>query len=131
MSPVMDGLVPITIVAIVFTTCAAVAIALIFAVLKKRRIEIDAYKAAVEKGLPVPEFKIKTRERSPISTLKAALVWIAVGAGLIIPTFLAAFEDGDYGVLAFSTIPIFIGIALVISYVVEKKEREKEKSESL
>jgi len=130
MNPVIDGLVPITIVAIIFTTMTAIAIALIFATLKKRKMEIDAYKAAIEKGLPVPEFKIKTGIQSPVSTLKSALVWLAAGTGFGIMMLFVSLEERDFTALGFSTIPILIGVALVISYIIEKKEREKEKNNS-
>lgn len=58
----MQGMVPITIVAIIFVTMTAIAIALVFAAIKKRKMEIDAYKAAIDKGLPVPDFKIKSNQ---------------------------------------------------------------------
>ena len=68
MDPVMNGLVPITIVAIIFTTLSAVAIVLIFATIKKRKMEVDAYKAAIDKGLPVPELKSVSRAQTPTNT---------------------------------------------------------------
>ena len=40
------------------------------------------------------------------------------------------FEEGDSAGLGVGAIPILIGVALVISYVVEKKERDKEKNNS-
>jgi len=128
MDPVMDGLVPITVVAIIFTTLSAVAIVLIFAAIKKRKMEIDAYKAAIEKGLSVPEFKIRTSEKSPINTLRSALVWMACGLGFTIMMYLIALEERDFSPMGVGAIPFLIGVALVISYVIEKKEREKEKS---
>jgi len=119
----VEGVLPIFIVGIVFTVIAVIGVAIIIASIKKRKMEIDAYKAAIEKGLPVPELKIV---KSPISTLKAALVWIADGIGF----GLLMIADGDAEGLAVSSIPILIGVALMISYYIEKKEREKEKSES-
>jgi len=127
----MEGLVPITIVAIIFTTLSAVGIVLIFAAIKRRKMEIDAYKAAIEKGLPVPELKIRTSAKSPVSTLKAALVWIAAGIGFSIMMLIDALQDShDFMGVGVGTIPILIGIALVISYFIEKKERAKEKNNS-
>lgn len=130
MDPVMNGLVPITIVAIIFTTLSAVAIVMIFAVIKKRKMEIDAYKAAIDKGLPVPEFKIRTNHRTPVNTLKAALVWMACGLGFTIMMYVIALEERDFSPMGVGAIPFLIGVALAISYVIEKKEREKEKNNS-
>ena len=123
----VEGVLPIFIVGIVFTVIAVIGVAIIIASIKKRKMEIDAYKAAIEKGLPVPELKIV---KSPISTLKAALVWIAVGLGFSIMLFFVGIHDRDYTGIGLSAIPILVGVALFISYIVEKKEKEKEKNES-
>ena len=130
MDPIMEGLIPITIIAIIFTTLSAVGIVLIFAVIKKRKMEIDAYKAAIDKGLPVPELKIRTSEKSPVNTLKAALVWMACGLGFTIMMYIIALQEGGFAPMGVGAIPFLIGVALVISYVIEKKEREKEKNNS-
>jgi hypothetical protein len=102
-----------------FIATGCIIIALIFANFKRKKLEIEAYKIALEKGLPVPQLKIK---RSPIGTLKAGLVCIAVGAGLFI--LIATEHDTDgIGVCA---IPILIGVALIISYYIEKKSEKAE-----
>ena len=119
----LDGMLPILATLVVFSVVAVLGVAIIIASIKKRKMEIDAYKTAIEKGLPVPELKVT---KSPVSTLKAALVWIAIGIGF----GLLMIAEGDASGLAFSSIPILIGVALMISYYIEKKEREKEKSES-
>ena len=92
--------------------------------MKKRRLEIEAYKAAIEKGLPVPE--LKTMTKSPLSTFKASLIWIAIGIGFS----LMMVAEEDINGLAFGSIPVLIGVALMISYFMEKKEKEKEKADS-
>jgi hypothetical protein len=131
MDPIMEGLMPITIVAIIFTTLSAVAIVLIFAAIKKRKMEIDAYKVAIDKGLPVPELKIRATVKSPTSTLKAALVWIAIGIGFGIMMLIDALQDShDFMGVGVASVPILIGIALIISYFIEKKERDKESNNS-
>ena len=131
MLSVMEGLIPITIVAIIFTTLSAVSIVLIFTAIKRRKMEIDAYKAAIDKGLPVPEFKIRTAAKAPTSTLKAALVWIAAGIGFSIMMLIDALQDShDFMGVGVGSIPILIGIALIISYIIEKKERDKERDNS-
>jgi hypothetical protein len=116
-----EGLVPIIAIISTFSVIGVLGLMIIIAGMRKRKIEVEAYKAAIEKGLPVPEFKVSNK--SPISTLKAALIWIAVGIGFGIMML----PEGDSTGLAFSSIPILIGIALVISYYLEKKEREKER----
>jgi hypothetical protein len=116
-----EGLIPIVAIISTFSVIGVLGIMILVVAMKKRKLEIEAYKAAIEKGLPVPEFKVS--QKSPVSTLKAALIWIAVGLGfgiMMIP-------EHDYSGMAFSSIPILIGIALIISYVLEKKEREKKK----
>jgi hypothetical protein len=119
-----EGLTPIIAILTVFTVIAVLGVVIILAGVRKRKMEMEAYKAAIEKGLPVPEFKTMTK--SPTGTLKAALIWIAVGIGFA----LMMLADGNPTGLALSSIPILVGIALIISYVIEKKEKEKEKAES-
>jgi hypothetical protein len=115
-----EGLVPIVAIISTFSVIGVLGLMIIIAGMRKRKMEVEAYKAAIEKGLPVPEFKIS--HKSPLSTLKAALIWIAVGVGFAI----LMLPEGDTSGLAFSSIPILVGVALIISYVLEKKEREKE-----
>ncbi len=124
MTGVIDGFVPIVAIIMTMLTILAISIAIIFAGMKKRRLEIDAYKAAIEKGLPVPE--LKTMQKSPLGTFKASLIWIAIGIGF---SLMMAVEN-DFSGMAFGSIPILIGVALMISYFMEKKEREREKTES-
>jgi hypothetical protein len=120
-----EGLLPIMAVLTVFTVIALLGVMLIVAGMKRRKMEMDAYKAAIEKGQPLPDFKISSR--SPIATLKAAMIWIAIGIGF----GLMMIVEGDMTALALSSIPILIGIALIISYVIEKKAKEKEGIESV
>lgn len=116
-----EGLIPLFAIGFSMTAAVIIAVAIIFAGMRRRKMEIDAYKLAIEKGLDVPEIKVS---RSPISTLKGAMIWIAVGIGL----GLLILGDGDSSGLGVAAIPILIGIALIISYVIEKREREKEKT---
>lgn len=118
-----EGVIPIVAIIMSMLTITAIGITIILAGLKKRKMEIEAYKAAIDKGLPVPELKVPVK--SPVSTLKAAMIWIAVGIGF----GLMMITEYDYSGMAFSSIPILIGVALIISYIIEKKEREKEKAE--
>jgi hypothetical protein len=91
-----------------------IVIAIIAAGVIKHKKELEAYRAAVEKGLaPKPGDLAK----SPSATLKSGLVWIAIGLGL----FLVILAAGGTRSLALSAIPVLIGLALVISYRIEKR----------
>jgi len=125
MNGIIDSFIPIVAIITSMITLLAIAIAIIIAGMKKRRLEIEAYKAAIEKGLPVPE--LKTLQKSPLSTFKASLIWIAIGIGFS----LMMVAERDYNGLAFGSTPILIGVALMISYFMEKREKEKEKANSV
>ncbi len=102
-----------------FAAVTCIIIALIIANFKRRKLEIEAYKLALEKGLPVPQLKIR---RSPISTLKTGLVFIAIGIGL----FILIIPGNDIDSVGVCAIPILIGVALIISYYIEKKSEKTE-----
>ncbi len=87
----------------------------------QKRREVELIKLAIEKGQPVPDFP--ATPVSKFGTLKAALVWIAVGMGLILMVIM---EDifGWSGV-AIGFVPLLIGLALLIGWNVEKKDSEK------
>ena len=104
-----------------FIATASIIIALIIASFKRRKLEIEAYKIALEKGLPVPQLKIR---RSPMGSLKAGMIFIAVGLGLFI-LIASEHETDGIGVCA---IPILIGVALIISYYIEKKSEKSDKA---
>lgn len=113
----------VLIVGLVF--CALIAIpiligSLIYRNTQKRR-EAELIRLAIEKGQPVPNFPAAPVSR--FGTLKAALVWIAVGIGLILMVIM---EDvfGWSGV-AIGFIPLLVGLALLIGWSIEKKDSEK------
>ena len=71
---------------------------------------------AIEKGQPVPNFPAVPVSR--FGTLKAGLVWIAVGVGLII---MVLFEEiFQWSGIAVGFIPLLIGLALIIGGMIEK-----------
>ena len=111
----------ITIVAFTMLAIVAISIAVIIAAFKRRRMEIEVCKMAIEKGLPAPKLSLT---KSPISTLKAGLVWIAGGVGL----FILIITGNDSEGIGVTAIPILIGLAMIISHVMEKKALEKENS---
>lgn len=108
----------VLIVALVFSALIAIPIligSLIYRNSQKRR-EAELIRLAIEKGQPVPEFPQVPVSR--FSTLKAGLVWIAVGIGLIL---MILFEDiFDWAGIGIGFIPLLIGFALLISWGVER-----------
>lgn len=123
MPPFVDlSITAILITAVVFTCITILGVVIIWYSMRKRRMEIEVYKAAIDKGLSVPEFKLV---KSPVGTLKSALVWLAIGVGLFIILLVEAGGDG----IAASAIPILIGLALIASYIIEKKEIKEKKPE--
>ena len=112
----------VLVVMVVFFSMCVLGVAIMIAAIKRRNMEMEVYKKAVEKGLPVPELKAP---RTPLRTLKAALVWLAVGIGL----FLILLTSGESEGLAVSSVPILIGIAMLISYAIEKKTEKNGNSE--
>lgn len=108
----------VMIVALIFSALVAIPIligSLIYRNSQKRR-EAELIRLAIEKGQPVPEFP--TVPASRFGTLKAGLVWIAIGIGLI---FMVLFEEiFDWTGVAIGFIPFLIGVALVIGWYVEK-----------
>jgi hypothetical protein len=108
----------VMIVAIVFAVPIMIGL-LIFHNARKRR-ETELTRLAIEKGMPVPDFTVRP---SYYGTLKAGLVWIAVGIGLVL--FVAVESDDGYSGISLGFIPILIGIALCISWKLEAKREEK------
>ena len=98
----------------VFSFAAIVVISTIAAGVIKHKREIEAYKAAIEKGLAPDQLNLA---KPPIATLKSGLVWIATGAGL----FIVILAAGGTRSLAVSAIPMLIGFALIVSYRIEKR----------
>lgn len=108
----------VMIVALSFSAVVAIPIligSLIYRNSQKRR-EAELIRLAIEKGQPVPNFPAAPATR--FGALKAGLVWIAVGVGLIL---MVLFEEiFDWTGVAIGFIPLLIGVALVISWYVEK-----------
>jgi hypothetical protein len=108
----------VLIVALVFSAIVAVPIlvgSLIYRNSQKRR-EAELIRLAIEKGQPVPEFPAASNSR--FGALKAGLVWIAVGIGLILMVLFEEIFDGTG--IAIGFIPLLVGIALIIGWTVEK-----------
>ena len=85
--------------------------------------------AALEKGLELPPFPPEPfsgggppKPFTPGGSLKAGLVWLAIGIGLAI--FLSLQDRGRHHP-SVSAIPIAIGVAYLIFYVVEGRKHKK------
>ena len=108
----------VLIVALVFSSLIAIPIligSLIYRNSQKRR-EAELIRLAIEKGQPVPSFPHESA--SKFGTLKAALVWMAVGLGLII--MVLSDEIFGWTGVAIGAIPLLIGVALLIGWYVER-----------
>lgn len=117
----------VLIVAISMAGLAAVPImiATLIANNARKRREADLIRLAIEKGLPVPEF---TERSSRYGTLKAGLIWIAVGFGFILMVAFSV-EGGSDG-MSLGFIPILIGLALCISWYLEVRYQDRKESSS-
>jgi|GEM_PF-1171245 len=98
---------------------------LIYRNTQKRR-EAELIRLAIEKGQPLPEFPAHMVSR--FRALKAGLIWIAVGVGLIL---MVLFEEiFGWSGIAIGLIPLLVGIALLIGWFVEKNSLDNQTSEN-
>jgi len=99
-----------------FGAGAVVAIVAISTWYGNKKMEHRARLKAIEKGAFIPTSAEKVQ--TPYRTLKAALVWTAVGLGI----FVSLVHYADEPEAAFlGIIPFFVGVALFISWLVERK----------
>lgn len=105
---------------------ATIAIVAIIVGYNKIKMDHEARMKAIEKGTNVPIITNKTK--TPYQTLKVALVWAAVGLGIFV-YFVFFAKESDAAFLGI--IPFLVGVALLISWMVERKgfrEKEEEKT---
>lgn len=107
----------VLIVAIVFSSLIALPILIgsFFYRNSQKRREAELIRLAIEKGQPVPYFPDKA---SKYGTLKIALVWLGGGIGWIFMIIVG--EILDWVGVSIGIVPIFIGVALLIGWLVEK-----------
>ena len=86
----------------------------------------DERMAMIDKGVNLGEFKGKDRDRLPnFMTIRFALLLIGFGAGILAGGLFESaglFSEEEVGY--FSSIFIFGGVGLVISYLIEQRKRE-------
>jgi len=87
----------------------------------QRRRESELIRFAIEKGQTPPNFPASPI--SKFSTLKAALVWIGGAVGwILMAIFGELYERSGF---AIGLIPLFIGLALLIGWLIERKDTAK------
>ncbi len=106
-------LTPILVVGIVFSSVVTVIYLLIR---KQERMAMMQY------GVDLNKFY--ENQRNSISPIRYGILLIGLGLGFFFGNMLG--DSTDYrGEAYLSMIFLFVGIALVISYIIEKKERKK------
>lgn len=92
----------------------------IFIVIYLRKFQNIERMAILEKGLDPSLFKV---ERSTAGTLRAALLFIGAGIGLLMGYWLDVTFDMEE-VAYFSMLFIFGGIGLGLAYMIEEKKNQ-------
>ena len=117
----------VMIIMIIFCSLSAVPVLiglLLFNNARKKR-EAELIRLAIEKGMPVPDFTVKTPY---YSTLKTGMVWIAVGLGLVL--MVALENDTGWEGISLGFIPILIGLALCLSWWLESRHASRSQQAS-
>jgi hypothetical protein len=117
------GVVMIVAVAMAGLAAVPIMIATLIANNAKKKREADLIRLAIEKGMAVPDF---TEPASRYGTLKAGLIWIAVGVGFIM--MVAFSTEGSSDGISLGFIPVLIGLALCISWYLEIRYQDRKES---
>ncbi len=89
--------------------------------MQKRRLRHELMRVALEKGQPLPPELLDERSsRRERDDRRSGLISIAIGAALYL--FLGALV-AEHGVKWVALIPGFIGVALLLNWVIERRER--------
>lgn len=119
----------VQLVAIIFGTVTGALIIILpvflicYFIYRRRTIRYRIIEKAIENNVQLPTEFYKAEDARPRrSRLQSALVWIAWGVGII--TFLLI-ADGTDGI-GFGIIPILVGIAKLITYVVEDRKKPED-----
>ncbi|QOI97579.1 MAG: hypothetical protein HRU69_08790 [Flammeovirgaceae bacterium] len=118
----MDGMVPIFGIMIPIVGIIGAFIMIVYL----RRFENAERMAMIEKGVDPSLFTKKARQSSS-GTLRASLLFIGAGAGLLIAYFLDRAFDMEE-VAYFSMLFIFGGLGLGAAYLVEEKKIRDERN---
>jgi hypothetical protein len=95
-------------------------IATLIAANARRKRETEIMKMAIEKGQSIEKFEFSNQKGN--STLKWAMVFLAFGFGIIL---MVLFEEMfGWGGSSVGILPLLIGVALLISWKIDKIEAE-------
>lgn len=124
-----DGLHKVQLVAIIFGTVTGALIIILpvflicYFIYRRRTIRYRIIEKAIENNVQLPSEFYKGEEARPRrSRLQSALVWIAWGVGIILFLLIADGTDG----IGFGIIPILVGIAKLITYIVEDRKKPED-----
>lgn len=98
---------------------------------QERQKMAETLKAAIEKGQPLPTEVVDAISSgakvppSPQRDLRTGIVWLGVGVGLAAMGWALNFEDPDatWPMIGISAFPIFIGLAFVAMYFLNRGRR--------
>jgi hypothetical protein len=100
------------------------AILIVFFVIRNRRMKeermFQLYEKALDAGKDLPDSFFRRSDTEPQSNLLKGLIWIGVGIGV---SYGALKLMGDHSPWAFGLIPAFVGLAYLISYFVEHRNK--------
>ncbi len=94
----------------------------------ERQKMAEAYKAAIEKGQPIPTdmMEVVTHEvklpPSPARDLRTGIIWLGVAVGLAAFGIALGFEEPDatFPMIAIAAFPGFIGAAFIVLGLINK-----------
>jgi len=95
---------------------------LIYRNIQKRR-ESELIRLAIEKGQQIPIFSDKVAK---YGALKVGLIWIAVAIGWMAMIILES--NFDWNGVSIGLIPLFIGIALILGWLIEKNSNGEKRT---
>ena len=82
---------------------------------EREKARYDLYLKSIEMGQSIPEKIFEEPEKKDSSRLQSGLVWLGVGMALVI-VGISTNNDG----LLFGLIPGFVGLGILIAYLIEK-----------
>lgn len=83
----------------------------------------EIYLKALEMGQPVPEIIFSEEKKKKVSRWQTAFVWLGVGIGVFLASILMRWQ----AIIILGTVPMFVGLGLLIAYGVEKSHERYDK----
>jgi len=100
----------------------AIAIVAIMGEGRKKELKHKERLVAMEKGIPIPDDPLKAKRPAHLRNRSGGLVMTLLGLALTIALFAVAGKDGG----VWGLLPLAVGIGLLISSALERKEIEAE-----